>query len=303
MKLTTAFSKFLFQKKISGLKEKTIYDYTTHIKPFMSYVNTINVTDIETLTEDVVNNYILSLYDKTISKATIATYIRNLKIFLRFIEEEYQIDTNASKIKIPKCNPKNPHIYTDDEIYHIFNTVLTGNNWIDYRNAAIIALMLDSGLRQNETSTIERSKIDFDKRVICVTGKGDKERFVPLGHVSEKLLRIYMSECPYFPSSTEPYVFFDRYGYGISNNAIKLFMNNYSKKLPFEFSSHRLRHNFGTNFLLDQYEKYGSMDIYALMTIMGHADIATTRGYLHVANQIIYSQNHLSHLDKLDEII
>lgn len=260
-------------------------------------------TNINNLTEETINNYIMSLYDKNLSKATISTYIRNVKIFLRFIEENYQIDVNASKIKIPRCNPKNPHIYTDDEIYHIFNTVLSRYNWIDYRNASIIALMLDSGLRQNEISTMERSKIDFTKKVICVNGKGDKERFVPLGCMSEKLLRIYISECPYYPSSSEPYVFLDRYGSKITNNAIKLFMNSYSKKLPFEFSSHRLRHNFGTNFLLDQYEKYGSMDIYALMTLMGHADITTTRGYLHVANQIIYSQHHLSHLDKFDKII
>ena len=74
---------------------------------------------------------------------------------------------------------------------------------------------------------------------------------------------------------------------------------NVQKKLPFEFSSHKLRHNFATNYLLDQYERFGQMDIYQLMAIMGHEDISTTRRYLHEANGILAVRGCISHLDKV----
>ena len=78
-----------------------------------------------------------------------------------------------------------------------------------------------------------------------------------------------------------------------------MLISKISKKLPFEFSSHKLRHNFGTNYCLDQYDKYGQIDIYKLMVIMGHEDIKTTRKYLHIANSIIVARSNISHLDKI----
>lgn len=75
--------------------------------------------------------------------------------------------------------------------------------------------------------------------------------------------------------------------------------NNMKKILPFEFSSHKLRHNFATNYLLNQYEMFGQMDIYQLMVVMGHEDISTTRRYLHQANNILSAKTYISHLDKL----
>ena len=65
-----------------------------------------------------------------------------------------------------------------------------------------------------------------------------------------------------------------------------------AQKLPFEFSSHKLRHNFATNYCIDQYKKHGFVDIYKLMILMGHKDVKTT-------NQIIVSRESVSHIDKI----
>ena len=65
----------------------------------------------------------------------------------------------------------------------------------------------------------------------------------------------------------------------------------------FAISSHKLRHNFATNYCIDQYRTHGQVDIYRLMYLMGHEDIETTRRYLHMANEILASQGCISHLD------
>lgn len=90
-----------------------------------------------------------------------------------------------------------------------------------------------------------------------------------------------------------------RTGKELTCNAVKHMMFSIQRKLPFEFSSHKLRHNFATNYCIDQYEKTGQIDIYKLMLLMGHEDIETTRVYLHHANQIIASKMNISHLDKV----
>lgn len=128
-----------------------------------------------------------------------------------------------------------------------------------------------------------------------VRGKGDKKRFVPLGGLAARYMQEYRNLCPFH----EKYFFVSRRGESVSRNAIKQLMQKLSEKLPFEFSAHKLRHNFATNYLLDQYEKDGKMDIYKLMIIMGHEDIKTTNRYLHYAMQVIASRENISHLDKV----
>ena len=138
--------------------------------------------------------------------------------------------------------------------------------------------------------------VDLQRRIMKVHGKGNKERFVPVGNISLQYIQKYRDVCPY---KNKPYVFCTKDGSQLTRNTVKLFMHDVAVCLPFEFSSHKLRHNFATNFLVDQYTHKGSMDIYALLAIMGHEDVATTQRYLHIANQLIYSSAHISHLDSV----
>jgi site-specific recombinase XerD len=128
-----------------------------------------------------------------------------------------------------------------------------------------------------------------------VHGKGNKERLVPLGNISKRYIFEYMKVCPF----DSLYLFVSRRGDIVSPNSLKQMVSKIGKKLPFEFSCHKLRHNFATNYCLDQYRFNGNIDIYSLMSIMGHENVKTTERYLHFATQIIASENHISHLDKI----
>lgn len=105
----------------------------------------------------------------------------------------------------------------------------------------------------------------------------------------------YLEQCPH--KSKQLFVGF--HGSGITTNALKQMATKMAQQLPFEFSCHKLRHNFATNYCLDQYEQYGRIDVYSLMAIMGHANIHTTERYMHIATQILASRQHISHLDRI----
>lgn len=293
MTLKTAMDEFLFSKKLAGLSPKTITSYREAILPAVRQIGTdISLSDV---TYEKTATYIMTLYDRPLSRASVSSYVRNIRIFLRWVYAEYELPFNPAKLKVPKSPKKVVHIYNDDEIKLIFDLIETSEAWITKRNRAVIALMLDSGLRQSEICQLMKAAIDRERMIMKVTGKGAKDRMVPLGKFARTLLDQYLESCPY---KTVSYVFCDRRGNQMSNNAVKLFVSKLQHKLPFQLSSHRLRHNFATNFCIDHVRETGKTDVYDLSILMGHESIETTKKYEHFAHEIIAAENNISHLDR-----
>lgn len=293
MTLGVAFAKFIRSRKLNGLSEKSISDYESFVGMFVRYIG-FDV-DLLSLTQNDLEQYISFQLDRDISRNTLSTYIRHFKIFIRWICDNYDVAFTYKLIKVPKASKKIVRVYSDLEIRQIFDSIHYPVEWIEYRNKAIISFMLDSGIRQGEVCTLKALDVRCDINRMFVHGKGDKERVVPLGCLSVMLYNKYRFSCPY----NSPRAFVTKSGEAIRPNTIKLMVSKLGKKLPFEISSHKLRHNFATNYCLDMYYKYGNIDIYRLMVIMGHEDISTTRRYLHLANEIIASSECLSHLDNI----
>ena len=280
----------MIDKKISGVSPVTVNNYRVTLTLFVRYLNN---PSLSSLTYDMVCSYVLDLYDRDLSRGTVSSYIRDVRIFLRWISQEYGLSFNPSKIKIPKSPKKIVHIYTDTEIRYIFDLISTSVPWITARNKAIVALMLDSGLRQCEVCGLLRKDVDKERKVMKVSGKGAKERIVPLGNMSICLLDEYFSICPFACE----YVFIDRTGKQLSKNAVKLFTYRLEKELPFQFSSHKLRHNYATNYCIDHVHEKGSTDVFDLSILMGHESVETTKKYEHFAHELIAVENSISHLD------
>lgn len=294
MTVQEAFDKFIRSRLREGCSEKTIESYKNLTYPLRSYLGPI--FEMENLQQGMIDDFIDSLYDrKKLSHSTLASYIRNARIFLRWCQQGRNLLYDASLIRVPKTPKKILRLYSPEDIQLIFDTVEASPEWLVARNKAMIALMLDSGLRQSEVAGLTMENVDFERKRLKVTGKGAKDRYVPLGRFSADMLRKYLSVRPY----NLPVVFLSVHGQPISCGAIKSMTGDMQKRLPFEFSSHKLRHNFATNYLVDQYYQYGHMDVYQLMSIMGHEDISTTKRYLHEAQSIVAASSSISHLDKL----
>ena len=284
---------FIQSRKKRGFSPKTVEGYECFLAPFVSFVGCD--IDMMDLTDSVIDDYILAVYRKPVARATHATYLRHLKAFIHWGIAEYGLSLSFSKIKVPKVNIKMLRIYSDDEIVLIFRSITAESPWLTARNRAMVALMLDSGLRRGELCTLLCKDVRFDTRIVKVCGKGNKERIVPLGKLAAYYVQDYLRQCPYRSS----YLFVGRWGQPVTGNTVKQLISKLAHQLPFEFSSHKLRHNFATNYCLDQYEQTGQVDIYRLMVLMGHEDIETTRRYLHFANQVIAARTSISHMDRL----
>ena len=292
MMLQEAMDDFLFQKQLAGLSPKTVISYKESISLLVRFMGTD--TDLSKVTYAEVSKYIMHLYKRPLSRATVSTYVRNIRIFLRWVYIEYELPFDPQKIKVPKSPKKIVHIYNDTEIKEIFALIHTSEPWITARNRAVVALMLDSGLRQSEICHLLTNNLDRSRMVMKVTGKGAKDRIVPLGNFALALLDDYFSQCPY---KDNPYVFCTRRGQALTNNAVRLFVNRLQHKLPFDLSSHKLRHNFATNYCIDHVRQTGKTDVYDLSILMGHESIETTKKYEHFAHEIIAAENNISHLD------
>lgn len=293
MTVQETFDNFILSRKLADLSCKTITDYTQFVTPFIASLGPER--DFQTIRQADINTYLGSLIERPLSKSTRATYIRHAKIYLRWCENEYGALYNSKNIKVPKSPKRNVKIYSDSEVYMLFDSIEAELPWLTLRNKCIVALMYDSGLRQSEVCTLQKNRISYSDNHMIVRGKGDKERTVPLGSLTQYYMKAYLKMCPY----DTPSVFVNRRGEPLTCNAVKLFMSKLADKLPFDVSSHKLRHNFATNYCIDQYEKYGQVDIYRLMYLMGHEEIETTRRYLHMANEIIASKGCISHLDSI----
>lgn len=292
MEIKEAFSEFILDRKIRGLSDKSIADYTEFITPFIRFMG--GDLSVGSISQERINGYILSLYNRKLAKASVATHIRNIKIFLRWIQERESVRYNVDKIPMPHVNKKFVHIYSNKEVRLIFETIKAESDWMTARNRAAIALMLDSGLRQAEVCGTRKEDYDAGEHTLTIIGKGEKQRIVPIGKLSEAFIQDYMSLCPFTDTK---HLFVDRRGKPMTGNALKLLMQKLSTKLPFSLSCHKLRHNFGTNYCLDMYKKNGRMDPYSLQILMGHSDMKTTKRYIHHAESIVAVHANLSHLD------
>lgn len=279
---------------MAGLESGTVTNYERTLILMIRYIG--SDTLLSDVTFQVVADYIMHLYSKGISKASVSSYVRNVKIFFRWVAAEYELPFDPLKIKVPKSPKKIVHIYTDVEVRLIFNSVKTCVPWITARNRLIIAFMLDSGLRQLEVCGLLHENINRVSQVMKVTGKGSKDRFVSMGQISLQLLDEYIALCPY---KDVKYVFCDRFGNQLSGNAIRLFVHRLERQLGFPLSSHKLRHNFATNFCIDNLRKTGNSHVYDLSILMGHESIDTTKKYEHFAHEMIAAENGISHLDNV----
>jgi site-specific recombinase XerD len=293
MMLYDARDNFIYDKRLKNCSDSTVRDYHFFIKVFLDYCGN---KEVDSLTLDDVQKYILDLYSRKLSAATYHTYIHHLRIFLSWCSKKVTMKFDPSEIVVPKSPKKQLRIYSDDDIRLIYQTDCTNNEELNARNRALISLMLDSGLRQMELCNIRPCDLDFTAKRLKVLGKGNKERFVPLGRVTIALINHYLALAPIDNRKT---LFCSKYGEPLTTNAVKLFMRKMAALLPFEFSSHKLRHNFATNYCIDQLEKNNVVDTYSLMLIMGHESIETTERYVHVAKEILASKSCISHVDSI----
>lgn len=300
MLFSEALNRFERDCQLRALKHNTISGYITAMHRFQSATG---VTDISQISVELVEEYILELHQQDLSKATVATYLRPLRAFFYYLERKKYLDPDlciGSSVKLPRAPIRKVDILTSDQLQQLFADI-EPNDPLSVRNALILALMLDSGLRRNEVITLQLKNLNMSANTIKVLGKGDKERIVPIGNFTLQLLQLYLDLTDKHKLRTTPekqqYLLLDRYGDPITENAVKLMIHKKADQPVISFSAHKLRHNFATNYCLDEYNRNGNVDIYKLKAIMGHSELTTTMGYMHLTQELYATSSSISRLD------
>ena len=261
------------------LSQNTIDAYMYDLNHLFDYCG-----DFLTVDDIKLQQYIKVLHGQKMAKSSIARKISVIKKFYQFIDNEIAPGFNPSaKISSPKITNKLPTFLDEQQIKLLMNYVYhdtSNKNFL--RNISLIELIYAAGLRVSELVSLKVNSIIRDKKIIQVTGKGQKERLIPLHDMAIDAVAKYVAELNLtnnnwlFPSNRS------KHGH-ITREYFFLLIKNICNKLGFEdISPHSLRHSFATHLLSND------ADLRFLQQVLGHSNITTTEIYTHVIDKKLH---------------
>lgn len=264
-----------------GLSKNTIVNYTFDISRLCGYLeqNGIAVSPIA-INEATLQQFIYAV-SKEVNARTQSRVISGLKSFFSYlIFEDYRSDNPLELIEAPRIGRKLPDTLSLEEIDALIAAVDLSSAEGE-RNRAILETLYGCGLRVSELVTLKISDLFFDEDFIKITGKGNKQRFVPIGNLTQKFINIYRNEIrPHIniQKGFEDTLFLSRRGKGLSRAMIFTMIKRLAVKANNEksISPHTLRHSFATHLLEN------GADLRSIQLMLGHESITTTEIYVHL---------------------
>jgi integrase/recombinase XerD len=229
-----------------------------------------------------------------ISATSQARMISGIRAFYKYCLLENIVKTDPTVLlEAPKLSRTLPDVLTFDEIEHIIAQIDLSTPE-GGRNRAILETMYSCGLRVSEVINLRMSGLYPEAGIIRVTGKGDKERLVPIGGSALKFIDLYQQHIRvHVPakSGQEDILFLNRRGTKISRVMIFLILRDLVKKanLDKHISPHTLRHSFATHLV------EGGADLRAVQEMLGHESITTTEIYTHLDREFLRETLHRFH--------
>ena len=280
--LVNDFSVYL--KLERSLSDNTINAYCSDVSMLDEFLVS-NVMDqksysLEKVTTENLNDFLGWLQTKTISKRSQARVISSLRSFYRYLEMEGIIlESPAELLDIPRIKPYLPVVLSVDEVESIIDSVdLSLPN--GHRNKAMLEMLYSCGLRATELVSLKISDLFFKEGFIKVTGKGKKERLVPVGVPAMESVERYMYYRKLTPivAKYEDILFLNRRGGKMSREMLFVIVKNQCRLAGVEkdVSPHTFRHSFATHLVEN------GADLRAVQEMLGHESILTTEIYTHV---------------------
>lgn len=276
-KLMKEFEAYLRLER--GLADNTCDAYTADVVKLLDYLTDVAVP-LREVTLDVLHNFVAELYDLGIAARSQARIIAGIRSFFRFLAMEGFIESDPSiLLETPRSGRKLPEVLTLEEIDAMIAAIDTSSAE-SQRNRAIIETLYGCGLRVSELVNLEISKVYFDEQFVLVTGKGNKERIVPMSDVAIREIKAYLEErasLPVKPSESH-ILFLNRRGSRLTRVMIFYIVRRLAQLAGIRktISPHTLRHSFATHLL------EGGANLRAIQQMLGHESIATTEIYIHI---------------------
>ena len=264
-------------------EKTTVSSYIEDIYKYLEYMENNKIKTALDIEYQNITNYLKYLDNNNYETSSIIRKIVSIKLFHKYLSEEYKIKNISSKIINPRLRRKLPNIITIEEVDNLLDIKL--NTPFDYRNKAMLELMYSSGLRVSELVDLKLNNIDLDNGYVRCLGKGKKERIIPIGEIAIEYLKKYINE--YRNSMKKGYytenVFLNNHGKNITRQGFFLIIKNIAKEKNIDknITPHMLRHSFATHLLNN------GANLRTIQEMLGHSSITTTQIYTNVSNDII----------------
>jgi len=282
MKWKEALNDFSLYLKIErGMSKHTVENYTLDVQKLIRYLErhemTLGPLQITSLQ---IQEFIYEIA-KEMNPRTQSRLISGLRSFFDYLIFENYLNSNPlERIEAPKIGRKLPDILSVGEIDLIVSAIdLSESN--GERNRAIIETLYSCGLRVSELTALKISDLFFEEGFIKVTGKGGKQRFVPIGPLTQKYINLYKDQVRIsmkIEAAFNDTLFLNRRGKQLSRAMIFTIVKTLGEKAEIQkkISPHTFRHSFATHLLEN------GADLRAIQMMLGHESITTTEIYMHV---------------------
>ena len=269
-----------------GLSKNTIENYSFDIERLCHFLekNGIIISPIH-IDEETVQQFIYAI-SKQVNPRSQARIISGLKSFFSYlIFEDFRDNNPLELIETPKTGRKLPDTLSLAEIDSLIAAIdLTTNE--GERNRAMLETLYGCGLRVSELTALKISDLFFEEGFIKITGKGNKQRFVPVGNLTQKYIQIYKDTMRVhlnIKKGFEDTLFLNRRGNQLTRAMIFTIIKDLAVKIDLNknISPHTLRHSFATHLLEN------GADLRSIQLMLGHESITTTEIYVHLDRKFL----------------
>lgn len=277
-----------------GLSQNTIANYTFDVEKLVLFLTQkeISCSPIQ-ISEEIIQQFIYEMASQ-VNPRSQSRLISGLKSFFNYlIFEDYRNDTPLELIEVPKTGRKLPDTLATDEIDALIQAIDLSTPEGE-RNKAMLETLYSCGLRVSELITLKLSDLFFEEGFIKITGKGNKQRFVPVGKTTIKLIGLYVNQVRVHLSvqkSFEDTLFLNRRGKQITRAMVFTIIKDLALKINLNktISPHTFRHSFATHLLEN------GADLRSIQLMLGHESITTTEVYMHLDRKFLSEVLHNYH--------
>ncbi|MBC3766913.1 site-specific tyrosine recombinase XerD [Neptunicella marina] len=283
------FLQFLWLEK--GLSDNTIAAYGRDLKQASQFFSAQGI-NFKYLDAMQINHYLAHRYDTGLSERSTSRLLSSLRAFVQFqIQQKWREDDPMRLLSNPKIPQSLPKTLSEAQVESLLDAPNIQDP-VQYRDKAMLELLYATGIRVSELVSLRLNQIGLQQGVIRVTGKGNKERLVPLGEVASDWVSQFIRQARSdLLTQASDVVFPSKRGKQMTRQTFWHRIKFYAQQTDIraELSPHTLRHAFATHLL-----NHGA-DLRVVQMLLGHSDLSTTQIYTHVATQRLQNVIHEHH--------
>lgn len=260
-----------------GLAENTIEAYRRDLYDFCNFLNELDIDNVGKITRMHLNLYIKILRERKLKPRSVVRKIAALRGWFGWLSINEKITSDPTlTLELPKLAERLPKVLTTEDIEKILDLKMTD------LQRAVFELLYACGLRVSELCNLKTNNLDSKAGFVRCTGKGSKERLIPVGKKAIKFIQKYLKTrdfiCKKFLLKTKN-LFLNSNGKTITRQDVYMFIKEVTSKIGKKASPHTIRHSFATHLLEN------GADLRVVQELLGHADVSTTQLYTHVSKK------------------